>query len=221
MARNAKRERKRLEYEREAQSKIERTHDPGPGMWHIGENVLVAVPSPSSFQKMVKLGDPARAIPSLSGPHNVAQSEDEADSLLSEPPRKRARVEGGLEAVDATAPIEQRLSLTANAELLLCSESGADEKAVIGIAAACIHAIGQVSGPHNRQLSYEQRNRETDRLLSRPVVSTHKSGSVINGPQSALKGPTILSTGITVEHPRQIQGRHPLMKQVPSSEAGT
>lgn len=86
--------------------------DPGPGLWHIGEDILVAVPSSSHSQKTVKLGDPSLIKPPSSGSYNVTQPEDRADDLLSAPPRKIARIEGKLSAADPIVPTEQRVSMT-------------------------------------------------------------------------------------------------------------
>ena len=94
------------------QSKIQRTHDPGPGLWHIGEGVLVAVPSLSHSQKTVKLGDPSLIKPLSSGSDNTTRPEDRADDLLSAPPRKIARIEGKLGAADPIVPVEQHVSMT-------------------------------------------------------------------------------------------------------------
>ncbi|OCK98670.1 uncharacterized protein K441DRAFT_674226 [Cenococcum geophilum 1.58] len=188
MVRNAKRERKRLEYELGVQSKIQRTHDPGPGLWHIGEDVLVAVPSSPHSQKTVKLGDPSLIRPPSSGSHDATQPEDRADDLLSAPPRKMARIEGKLGAADPIMPTEQRVSMTTNIEPLRRSDLSAETKTVMAVGVPCMQALGQALGQHHRPLLHEQQKRENDQLLPRPAVLVHESSSMKKGSQKSPEG---------------------------------
>lgn len=178
MVRNAKRERKRLEYELGVQSKIQRTHNPGPGLWHIGEDVLVAVPSSS----------PSLIRPPSSGSHNATQPEDRTDDLLSAPPRKMARIEGKLGAADPIVPTEQRVSMTTNTELLRRSDLSAEAKTVMVAGVACMQALGQALGQHHGPLLHKQQKRENDQLLPRPAVLVHESGSIKKSSQKSSKG---------------------------------